>query len=137
MKTGFISTGDARAPGNLGLKDQVVALRWIQSNIAAFGGDPTSVTITGYSAGSWSVIFHMMSPMSRGLFHRVIASSASPTTPELMPTKQPELVIKQARFVGCPSDSLDEAFECLKTVPHQQLSDSISKFRVSIGRRLI
>ncbi|XP_031783698.1 esterase E4 [Nasonia vitripennis] len=125
---GFMSTGDARAPGNLGLKDQVVALRWVQKNIASFGGDPNSVTITGYSAGSWSVILHLMSPMSKGLFHRAIASSGAPTTPDPMPTKQPELITKQASFVGCPSDNIDVALECLKTVPHQKISDSMPKF---------
>ncbi|XP_014218106.1 esterase E4-like [Copidosoma floridanum] len=125
---GMISTGDARAPGNLGLKDQVVALRWVRDNIAPFGGDPNSVTIAGHSAGSWSCILHMMSPMSVGLFHRVIAMSGSPTTPEPLPTEQKHLVIKQASFVGCPTDSLDVAFECLKTVPFQKLADSLPKF---------
>ncbi|KAJ8686636.1 hypothetical protein QAD02_022430 [Eretmocerus hayati] len=126
---GFIATGDARAPGNLGLKDQVEALRWVQKNIYAFGGNNNSVTITGYSAGSWSVVLHLVSPMTKGLFHRAIAMSGSPTTPELMPTKQPDLVLKHASFVGCPSNDLDAAFECLKTVPHQRLSDTESQFR--------
>lgn len=126
-----MSSGDARAPGNLGLKDQVVALRWVQKNIASFGGDPNSVTITGYSAGSWSVILHLMSPMSKGLFHRVIASSGAPTTPDPMPTKQPQLIIKQASFVGCPTDNIDIALECLKKVPHQKISASMPKFTVS------
>ncbi|XP_032456548.1 uncharacterized protein LOC100116956 [Nasonia vitripennis] len=130
---GFMSTGDARAPGNLGLKDQVVALRWVQKNIAAFGGDPNSVTITGYSAGSWSVVLHLMSPMSKGLFHRAIAMSGSPTTPDLMPTKQPELILKQAKFVDCPYDNVDVALECLKKVPHQKISDSMEMFREWYG----
>lgn len=63
---GFLSTGTIDAPGNNGLKDQVMALRWIRSNIANFGGDPNSVTIMGYSAGGLSVSLHMVSPMSRG-----------------------------------------------------------------------
>lgn len=61
-----MSTGDKEAPGNNGLKDQVVLLKWVKQNIEAFGGDPDSVTIMGYSAGSWSVILHMLSPMSQG-----------------------------------------------------------------------
>nr|CAH7758726.1 unnamed protein product [Callosobruchus chinensis] len=63
---GFLSTGTKEAPGNNGMKDQVEALRWIKHNIASFGGDPDSVTIQGYSAGGFSVILHMISPMSQG-----------------------------------------------------------------------
>lgn len=63
---GFLSTGTIDAPGNNGLKDQVIALRWIRSHIVNFGGDPNSVTIMGYSAGGMSVSLHMVSPMSRG-----------------------------------------------------------------------
>jgi juvenile-hormone esterase len=50
----------------MGLKDQNMALRWVQENIEKFGGDPNSVTIFGESAGGASANFHMLSPMSRG-----------------------------------------------------------------------
>lgn len=63
---GFASTGDSVVPGNNGLKDQVAALKWIQRNVGAFGGDSAAVTITGMSAGASSVHYHMLSPMSRG-----------------------------------------------------------------------
>jgi carboxylesterase type B len=63
---GFLSTGDAVCPGNNGLKDQLAALRWVRDNIAAFGGNPNSVTIFGESAGGASVHHHMLSPASRG-----------------------------------------------------------------------
>jgi carboxylesterase type B len=55
-------------PGNNGLKDQVAALRWVRDNIAAFGGNPSSVTIFGNGAGGASVQYHMLSPASRGVW---------------------------------------------------------------------
>ena len=63
---GFLSTGDSVVPGNNGLKDQVAALSWVQRNIAAFGGDPSKVTITGLSSGGASVHYMYLTPLSDG-----------------------------------------------------------------------
>jgi carboxylesterase type B len=71
--SGFLSTGDEVVPGNNGMKDQVLALRWVQQNIAQFGGNPHNVTIGGISAGGGSVHLHVVSPMSEGM-HRTIPS---------------------------------------------------------------
>lgn len=65
---GFLSTGDAVVPGNFGLKDQVVALKWVQKNIKFFGGNHNRVTIFGGSAGGSSVNFHALSDASNGNF---------------------------------------------------------------------
>lgn len=78
---GFLNTGTHDAPGNAGLKDQVLALKWVQDNIESFGGDPNEVTIGGQSAGSASVHYLLMSPLTKGLFKRAIAQSGVSVNP--------------------------------------------------------
>lgn len=80
---GFLSVAGTEfdVPGNAGLKDQRMALIWIRDNVAQFGGDPSNITLLGQSAGAASVHFHMLSPMSKGLFHRAILQSGSAFCP--------------------------------------------------------
>ncbi|XP_048487272.1 uncharacterized protein LOC105398756 isoform X2 [Plutella xylostella] len=125
---GFLSTDDELAPGNNGLKDQVVALQWVQRNIAAFGGDPNLVTIAGCSAGSYSVLLHMISPMSKGLFHRAISLSGSPIRKVPTPRHLRPLAVRQAELLNCPTDSSRAIVDCLRTKTWREIGDSLSGF---------
>lgn len=113
---GFLSTGTDEAPGNNGLKDQVELLRWVQANIAQFGGDPNKVTLIGHGAGAISVSLHMVSPMSRDLFHRVILMDGAATAQWKVPRSQLKLAKRQARLLDCPVDNIKEMIKCLSTV---------------------
>lgn len=125
---GFMSTGDSLLPGNLGLKDQVIALRWVKDNIKDFGGDPDSVTITGYSAGSWSISLHLVSPMSKGLFHRAIAMSGSAIYQKPLPKEQKHLAIKQAEILDCPTDTVGNMLICMNTKTAEEFANSLPQF---------
>jgi para-nitrobenzyl esterase len=88
---GFLATPELskesghNASGNYGILDDIALLKWVQRNVAAFGGDPGRVTIAGQSAGAGSVGFLSISPLAKGLFHRSIAQSHArhPGDPEL------------------------------------------------------
>ena len=75
LTTEEIAAAQPDAPANWGMLDQQAGLKWVRDNIEAFGGDPGNVTIGGQSAGGGSVMAHLTSPQSRGLFHKVIVES--------------------------------------------------------------
>lgn len=119
---GFLSTEDDVVPGNNGLKDQSLALRWLQGNVAAFGGNPNSVTLFGLSAGGASVHYHYLSPLSQGVFHRGWSMSGSALCPWTQQEAALEKALRLAALVGCPSDPAAataprDAVECLRYRP--------------------
>jgi len=88
---GLTAESGHHASGNYGLMDQIAALQWVKGNIAAFGGDPSNMTIAGQSAGSMSVSCLVASPLAKGLFKRAIGESGASilTTPYIKtPTLQ-------------------------------------------------
>lgn len=71
MFSGFAYTNDNIIPGNIGLKDQNLALKWVHKNIACFKGDPKRVILAGQSAGAGAVGYHLLSAMSKGDYNRL------------------------------------------------------------------
>uniref|UniRef100_A0A4X2LXJ1 Carboxylic ester hydrolase n=1 Tax=Vombatus ursinus TaxID=29139 RepID=A0A4X2LXJ1_VOMUR len=113
---GFFGTGDEHAPGNWGYLDQVAALRWVQKNIAHFGGDPGRVTVFGESAGGTSVSSHILSPMSKGLFHRAIMESGVAILPGLITSNSEMVATVSSLFFGlCNTSYPSLGLLCLRS----------------------
>ena len=72
---GFLALGNNDVPGNAGLRDQSMALAWVKEQITNFGGNDEKITVFGESAGASSIALHILSPLSKGLFHRAILQS--------------------------------------------------------------
>ncbi|KAJ4435620.1 hypothetical protein ANN_18236 [Periplaneta americana] len=123
LKEGFLSLQNEELPGNNGMKDQVQALKWVKQNIDKFGGDPNSITIFGESSGGSSVHLHLLSPMSRGLFHRAISQSGSALNPWAYQTPEEslELALRLGEDFGAISSDRHIVLERLKQVPVRQL----------------
>lgn len=131
---GFLATGDGASPGNYGLKDQTMALRWIKENIVAFGGDPGAITLMGQSAGAVSAHYHLLSRHSEGLYKNVIMCAGSVNMPWALPMKNPrEYVNAHARALGLHSPetlSSEELVEIFRTIPAFNLTAALQELRI-------
>ncbi|XP_064118209.1 esterase E4-like [Macrobrachium nipponense] len=110
---GFLSTRSQYLAGNYGLLDQLSALRWVQKNVAQFGGDPTRVTLGGFSSGASAVHLHMMSPLSKGLFHSAIMMSGAGNCVWSVSKWPEEAAYDVGRHLGCSTWSSWYLRECL------------------------
>ncbi|XP_051025110.1 carboxylesterase 4A [Acomys russatus] len=131
---GYFSTGDSQARGNWGLLDQIAALRWVQENIKAFGGDPDSVTLFGQSAGAMSVSGLLMSPLTQGLFHRAISQSGTAIIKAFITHDPLKSAKKIAHLAGCSHNSTRIMVECLRGLSGDEVmrvSKKMTFFRVN------
>lgn len=113
---GFLSLPPA-APGNAGLWDQQLALSWLRENAAAFGGDPSRITLGGQSAGGASVSFHLLSPTSQPLFAQATVQSGAAVCPWAWVS--PEEAKTRGRILGqilgCDENEDSAVATCLQT----------------------
>jgi carboxylesterase type B len=130
---GFLSTESSVVSGNMGLKDQVMALKWVQRNIAAFDGDVDSITLTGFATGAASVHLHYMSPLSAGLFHRGVSHSGTATVPWILDKNPLEKTLFLAERMGCTNPDQQHMVNCLRSKPAADLVRTVSTVNEVIG----
>lgn len=128
---GFLSCEDTIMPGNQGLKDQNMALRWVIKNIARFGGNPSRVTLVGESAGGGSVLHHMISPKSKGFFQGAVVESGSiySMVNLLPPGVAKRRAKKLANLLSCPHEDTKKIVLCLQQKNAKDLVGHLKYFR--------
>nr|XP_039263240.1 carboxylesterase 5A-like [Styela clava] len=121
---GFLSLGSSsKVSGNGGIMDQQLALKWVKNNIKKFGGDENNVVIFGQSSGAVSVNLHLMSPLSRGLFHKAISHSGQAISPGSF---NPEKVIANGNKIlfehlKIKATDQNKILEELQNIPPEEL----------------
>ncbi|XP_016966495.1 esterase P [Drosophila biarmipes] len=128
---GFASTGDRDLPGNYGLKDQRLALRWIKDNIAHFGGSPDNIVVIGHSAGGASVHLQLLHEDFSHLARAALSVSGNALDPWVVQQGGRGRAFELGRIVGCgqAADSA-ELKNCLKSKPASEIVSSVRSFLV-------
>lgn len=126
---GYLSTEDEVIPGNQGMKDQVLALRWVNQNIENFKGNKNEITIMGFSAGGASVHAHLFSPLSKGLFKNGISFSGCALNPWVITERSKEKAYTVANYVGCKHENHQELLECLLSKRAEDIVTAVQLFQ--------
>ncbi|XP_048755017.2 acetylcholinesterase-like [Ostrea edulis] len=134
---GFFTLDDPLLSGNFGLLDQIEALRWVQKNIEAFGGNPNSVTIFGESAGGMSVSLQTLIPSNKGLFQRAISQSGVTSihiiSKKEMEKKTAALLLEKTNCND--KGDVSETLKCLQEIPVENITYAFSMmdFRAALN----
>lgn len=118
---GFLCLDVPDVPGNSGLKDQTLAIAWVKENIESFNGDSNNITIFGCSAGSASIDYQMLSPLSEGLFHKAILESGSSLNPWARNKHPARLVQKLKNVFGIKADDSVDLIQQLQSIGDREL----------------
>lgn len=124
---GFSCLPGAGINGNAGLKDQLMALKWVNENIAKFNGDPDNVTVFGESAGGASVHLHVLSPNSRKYFHKAICQSGTAFGDWAFKKDVEDRTRLLGKMLGCKGNSDQEIYETLKTADLTKIQYDVMK----------
>ena len=120
--------------GNYMFLDMIAALKWVKKNIAAFGGDPKNVTIFGYSGGSAKVISLIASPLSKGLFHKAICESGSPTSDIFNPRPMKETeALGEKLFARLGVDKAADPLAAARALPWEKIIEDDAALAAEMG----
>lgn len=132
---GFMSLGTPEYSGNMGLKDEQLAIKWIHDNIERFGGDNSRITLAGHSSGSFSVSHHLLNDESKKYFQQSIALSGTGQSYHGYIRGNHQCLIRKfaKHFKPTIGNEPEELIEFLKYVPEQDLIDFSMQVFVESG----
>ncbi|XP_063076397.1 thyroglobulin [Engraulis encrasicolus] len=132
---GFLSTGSDSGPENYGLLDQLVVLKWVQKNIAQFGGDPRQVTLGAERNGADIASLHLISSASSGLFRRALLMGGSIFSPAVVQSRlrAQEQSSSLGRELGCSSTEPTQLLACLRAAPALAINTAQTKLLAVSG----
>ncbi|CEF70375.1 Carboxylesterase, type B domain-containing protein [Strongyloides ratti] len=120
---GFLSTGDEVLPGNVGLWDMIMALKWVKTNAHVFGGDPNNIMISGHGSGAAAASLLAISPKTEGLFEKIFLMSGTGISPGIVRNTAINATWRLQEKLNCRSFNSSEIFDCLSKHVKDELLD--------------